>query len=188
MAVNYHSLLAFQFSLVTHFLQYVPRESNARVQSLSDSSLNFSHPIFAGPKVSHSSRHTVTLTVWTHLKCPVWYATIALARSTASERSNSEMFGWATGRLHRNRASRSISPESSSVSQTVATCDAVKFNVGKANSGLGAKIGCGWTGACGGFPDPPVGGPTAIDGCLTTARLFVFGAILNQWWRCCISL
>lgn len=49
--------------------------------------------------------------------------------------------GCATGKLHKNLAKRSISPDSSSVSHTVATWPAVKFNVGKANSGLGARIG-----------------------------------------------
>lgn len=77
----------------------------------------------------------------TNLKCPVWYATIALALSTASDRSNSPILGCATGKLHKNLASLSMSPDSSKVSQTVATWLAVKFNVGNANSGLGAKIG-----------------------------------------------
>lgn len=109
----------------------------------------------------------------TYLKCPVWYATIALARKTASEFSNSLIFGCATGKLHRNLANRSISPDSSNVSQTVATCVAEKFSVGKANNGLGAKIG--WADV--GELVPPVG-PTAIDG-RTTARLKLFGAILR---------
>lgn len=118
---------------------------------------------------------------------------MARARSTASECSNSRIFGNDTGRLHRNRASRSISPDSSSVSHTVATCEAVKFNVGNANNGDGANIGwwwwwwlwwpwwvCGvtvWPAANGaGGLAPPVPRPTAIEG-RTTARLVVFGAI-----------
>lgn len=86
------------------------------------------------------------------------------------------MFGWATGKLHKKRANRSISPDSSNVSQTVATCAAVKFNVGNANNGLGANIGC--TDCAGGLV-PPVG-PTAIEG-RTTARLKTFGAILSRF-------
>lgn len=77
-----------------------------------------------------------------YLKFPVWYATIALALSTASNLSSSPKLGWATGKLHKNLANLSISPESSSVSHTVDTCEAVKFSVGKANIGLGAKTGC----------------------------------------------
>lgn len=72
----------------------------------------------------------------------MWYATIALALRTASSLSSSPKLGWATGKLHKNLANLSISPESSSVSHTVDTWEAVKFNVGKANIGLGAKTGC----------------------------------------------
>lgn len=60
-------------------------------------------------------------------------------------KNSSLITGCATGRLHKNLAKRSISPDSSKVSHTVATWLAVKFNVGKANKGLGASIGwCGW--------------------------------------------
>lgn len=101
---------------------------------------------------------------------------MARARSTASEFSSSRIFGWATGRLHRNRASRSMSPDSSRVSQTVATWLAEKFSVGNAKSGLGARIGCDGCVPRWGLV-PPVG-PTAIEG-RTTARLKIFGAILS---------
>ncbi|KAH9426599.1 hypothetical protein DERP_002698 [Dermatophagoides pteronyssinus] len=42
---------------------------------------------------------------------------------------NSAQFGCATGNDHKNRPNRSISPLSSRVSQTAATCPTVKFNV-----------------------------------------------------------
>lgn len=126
---------------------------------------------------------------------------MARARNTASECSNSLMFGNETGKLHRNRAKRSISPDSSSVSHTVATCEAVKFSVGNANNGLGARIGWWWwwwwwwawfkcgvivgwfvgvvgIGAGGLLPSVPPR-PTAIEGRTTARLLNIFGAILS---------
>uniref|UniRef100_A0A1B0A824 Uncharacterized protein n=1 Tax=Glossina pallidipes TaxID=7398 RepID=A0A1B0A824_GLOPL len=67
-------------------------------------------------------------------------ATTALALSTASQFNISCMLGKATGRLQRNLAKRSISPESSRVLQTISTCAAEKANVGTAKIGLGAII------------------------------------------------
>lgn len=92
------------------------------------------------------------------------------------------MFGCAdvcTGKLHKNLANLSISPDSSNVSHTVATCDAEKFNIGNANKGLGAIIGCGFEGGL----VPPVG-LWAIDG-RTTARLSLFGGILKDLFTFC---
>lgn len=126
---------------------------------------------------------------------------MARARNTASECSNSLMFGNETGKLQRKRANRSMSPDSSSVSHTVATCDAVKLSVGNANSGLGARIGwwwwwwwwCAWfkcgaivgwfvgvvgIGAGGLLPSVPPR-PTAIEGRTTARLLNIFGAILS---------
>lgn len=95
-----------------------------------------------------------------------------------------------------------MSPDSSSVSQTVATCDAVKFNVGNANNGLGANIGWWWwwwwavgwprcddvvdkfSGLVGRIgtgellPPAPFR-PTAIEGRTTARLLNMLGAILK---------
>ena len=67
----------------------------------------------------------------------MWKATRARARRTASFLLSSPMLGWATGSDHKKRPSRSMSPLSSSVSQTAATCDTLKLSVGRANMGVG---------------------------------------------------
>lgn len=57
--------------------------------------------------------------------CPTWLS--------------SSILGWATGKDHKNRPSRSMSPLSSSVSQTAATWETLKFNVGNIGSPAGCK-------------------------------------------------
>lgn len=64
---------------------------------------------------------------------------MARALRTASLWFNSWMLGWATGRLHRNLASLSMSPLSSRVSQTVATWLTEKDKVGRARYGQGTS-------------------------------------------------
>lgn len=64
------------------------------------------------------------------------------------------MLGCATGSDQRKRARRSMSPDSSKVSHTAATCETVKLSVGNANIGLGIKGG----GGAGGAPGEVTGG------------------------------
>ena len=67
---------------------------------------------------------------------------MALALRTDSFRFSSSVFGWATGSDQRNLPNRSMSPLSSSVSHTDATCDTEKFNVGNGNNNGDVVVVC----------------------------------------------
>lgn len=129
----------------------------------------------------------ITFVNKTYLKFPTWYATTARALSTASQFNISCMFGSATGKLQRKRANRSISPESSSVLQTISTWAAEKASVGIAKMGLGAMIWWAATGAgekfsWGGCCLPSVG-PTAILFVESTVNKFAYYTRAEMLWN-----
>lgn len=90
---------------------------------------------------------------------------MARALRTASLWFSSWTLGCATGRLHKNLANLSMSPLSSSVSQTAATWLTEKDNVGRANIGAGTS------------------GPFAFGGVVPAADIFPGAAVSSRFTK-----